>query len=71
MQTTPAARAIAFRTRAAFLVLGSWQWVTWTHAEPNKHAAIIDKGGELKATAWDFGNADHDELSRWNTATLG
>lgn len=70
MQTTPA-RPIAFRTRAAFLVLGAWQWVAWTHYEPNHHAAIIAKAAELSATGMDFGNADHGELSRWNTATCG
>lgn len=63
--------AIPYRTRAAFLINNHWAWHTWTHAEPNKHAAIIDKSKELGATCHDFGNADHEEEDRWNYATRG
>lgn len=59
------------RTRAAFLIQGGWKWITWNHAEANKHAAIIAKGGELGAKGWDFGNADHEEIDRWNFQTRG
>jgi hypothetical protein len=56
---------LRYRTRAAFMLPGrrNWQWVTWTHREPNKHAAIIAKANELGATSWDFGNADHYSLA--------
>jgi hypothetical protein len=40
----------------------SWTWHVWTHAHANKHAAIIEKARELRATAWDFGNADHGRV---------
>ena len=52
-----------YRTKAAFSRKGKWGWVTWTHQEPNKHAAIIAKGHELGAEGWDFGNADHYSVS--------
>ncbi len=52
-----------YKTRAAFSRRGKWGWVTWTHQEPNKHAAIIAKGRELGAEGWDFGNADHYSVS--------
>jgi hypothetical protein len=57
---------VRWRTRAAFRLLGArnWQWHTWTHNHGNKHAAIHEKATELGAVAWDFGNADHAELSR-------
>lgn len=65
MSPMPATQtAIPYRTRAAFLINNRWCWHTWTHSEGNKHAAIIDKSKELGATCHDFGNADHDELSR-------
>lgn len=37
---------LRFKTRAAFMLPGrrNWSWVTWEHREPNKHAAIIEKG---------------------------
>lgn len=56
------------KTKAAFRLPGNrgWSWVTWTHSEGNKHAAIIDKARELNATAWDFGQADHGEFDRVN-----
>lgn len=45
---------------APFLVKGKWVWPSWVDAKcgGNKHAAIIEKGKELGATAWDFGQAD-------------
>ncbi|MEK9899154.1 MAG: hypothetical protein VW516_00210 [Rhodospirillaceae bacterium] len=69
MQTTTS--AVPYRTRAAFLVSGAWRWIAWTHADGNKHAAITDKAQELGATSWDFGQADHSELARWNFDTRG
>ena len=71
MPATNTAPVIPYRTRAAFLINNRWCWHTWTHSDGNKHAAIIDKSKELGATCHDFGNADHGELSRWNTATRG
>jgi aryl-alcohol dehydrogenase-like predicted oxidoreductase len=53
-----------FKTRAPFLVNGRWQWHTWPNHEANKHAAILDKARELGASAWDFGQADHDFADR-------
>lgn len=53
-----------WKTRAPFLIGGVWAWITWTHAHGNSHAAIIEKGRELGATAWDYGQADHAEASR-------
>lgn len=52
-----------YKTRAAFLRRGKWGWVTWTHEEPSKHAAIITKGRELGAQGWDMGNADHYSMA--------
>jgi hypothetical protein len=59
-------KKIAYRVRAAFILNGAWRWITWTDATcgGNKHAAIIDKGRELSATGWDFGNADFAEFDR-------
>jgi hypothetical protein len=60
-----------FRTRAAFLFPTGWRWVAWNHPEPSHQKAIIDKGYQLGATGWDFGNADHGMADRWNHATRG
>lgn len=57
--------ATSYTTNAPFLVKNNWQWVRWTHSEPNRHAAILDKAKELNASAWDFGQADHYETSRY------
>lgn len=56
----------SFKTRAAFQIKGRWKWYTWTHEEPNKHAAIIEKAKELGAERWDYGNADHAFVSEAN-----
>jgi hypothetical protein len=53
-----------FRTRAPFLVNHRWVWHTWTHDHGNSHAAILEKAAILGATAWDYGQADHGEVSR-------
>lgn len=58
--------APTWRTRAAFLFGASWKWVTWTHSDGSRHAAIIRKGRELGANGWDFGNADHERSDRAN-----
>lgn len=68
MQTTT---AISYRTRAAFLVSGSWVWKTWNHHEPNKHAAILNKAAEIGAGGYETSQADHAEEDRWNYATCG
>lgn len=47
------------KTRAPFLINNTWKWVTWTHKEGNLHAAVIAKGKELGALAWDTSQADH------------
>lgn len=57
-------KTIAYRTRAPFATKGRWSWVTWTHTEANSHAAIRRKADELGADTWDYGQADHFELSR-------
>lgn len=54
-----------YRTNAAFYVLGKWVWVKWDHKEANKHKAILDKASEVNAESWDFGQADHAEVSRY------
>lgn len=61
-------KAIAFRCRAAFYINGAWSWLTWTTTTSggNKHAAILDKAAALGAAAWDYGNADFEEVSRAN-----
>jgi hypothetical protein len=53
-----------WKTRAPFLVAGSWRWITWTHGAANKHAAMIDKAKELGAQSWDYGQADHELADR-------
>lgn len=55
-----------WRTRAPLFVAGRWNWHAWSHHHGNKHAAIIEKANALGATAWDFGQADHDLASRVN-----
>lgn len=59
-----------YRVRAAFQVPGvkGWTWITWTDhtSAGNKHAAILAKAKEVKATAWDFGQADYEETNRAN-----
>lgn len=54
----------AYKTRAAFMLPGrrGWTWITWTHHEPSKHAAIVKKARELGATGYDVGNADHHSV---------
>jgi len=52
-------------TKAPFLVNNKWTWVTWTHQHGNKHAAMNEKGLELKALAWDYGQAIHEESSQF------
>jgi hypothetical protein len=58
------ARPVVYVTHAPFEIGGRWKWHTWRHHEPEKHAAMIAKGKALGADAWDYGQADHDELSR-------
>jgi hypothetical protein len=53
-----------YKTKAPFLVNNRWVWVTWTNPHGNSHAAIIEKAKELNAQAWDFGQADHEMVSR-------
>ncbi len=53
------AAAPTYTTRAPFLVAHRWQWIRWTHADGNKHAAIHAKATELGATATDPSQADH------------
>jgi hypothetical protein len=57
--------SIPYTTLAAFYIRGRWTWVRWTNREPNSHAAIIRKANELGADAWDFGQAEHHETSRY------
>jgi len=54
-----------WKTNAAFVVQGRWQWHTWTHDEPNSHAAILAKARDLGATGHDFGQATHYPLSEY------
>jgi hypothetical protein len=53
-----------FRTRAPLLVNHRWVWHTWANREPSKHAAMIAKAAEIGATAWDYGQADHEFADR-------
>lgn len=46
------------------MVNHKWQWHTWTNYSGNSHKAIIEKAQELGATAWDFGQADHELADR-------
>jgi len=62
--SAPRAQRAMWRTRAPFLIDGRWQWVSWTHASGSKHAAIVEKARELGASAWDFGQADHEQADR-------
>jgi len=55
-----------WRTKAPFFVSGKWTWHTWNHNHGSSHAAIIEKANELKADAWDFGQADHGMIGRVN-----
>jgi hypothetical protein len=55
-----------YTTRAAFFIGRGWVWIKWRHSEPNKHAAILAKAEELGAQRWDYGNADHEETSRFH-----
>jgi hypothetical protein len=59
----------SYTTRAAFLRGGRWGWIRWTHGDANKHAAILGKATEIGAQGCDFGNADHDETSRYSFET--
>lgn len=47
---------------APFLIGAGWQWITWETSDHggNLHAAMISKGGELSATAWDYGQARYE-----------
>jgi hypothetical protein len=58
-------RLLSYTTLAAFQFKDTWRWVRWTHNEPNHHKAIPLKGEELGANAWDFGQAEHHETSRF------
>ncbi len=51
--------APTYTTRAPFLLAHRWQWICWTHADANKHAAIVAKATELGATMTDTSQADH------------
>jgi hypothetical protein len=63
--------AASYTTRAPFLVANRWQWVRWTHADANKHAAIHAKAGELGAAATDPSQADHYPTREYPFATRG
>lgn len=52
-------------TRADFCKNGRWSSHTWSHREPNKHAALVAKQAELGATGFDAGQADHHEFDRF------
>ncbi len=54
-----------YKTKAAFLVGSKWTWRTWTSNHASKHAAIVAMRDELGAQGYDCGNADHEEVSRW------
>lgn len=57
------------RTKAAFSTGYGWKWITWNNTHGNKHAAIVEKARELGAKGYDAGNAEHEEIGRWNFAT--
>lgn len=53
----PAANAPGSAPAAPPPPAGRWVWVEW-FATGSKHAAIIRKGDELRADAWDLGQAE-------------
>lgn len=70
MSTTPHPPIdTSYTTRAAFWLDGRWVWHRWTHDEGSSHAAIRAKARELKAEAWDIGNADHERTRDYNFHT--
>jgi hypothetical protein len=51
-----------YETTAPFHINGKWTWKTWRNSGGNTHAVIMAKSDELKADAWDFGQATHTRI---------